>query len=242
MFNKSLNKIEYFLRKYGYIIIQSFYKYLMIQEEKQEVYPELNVSKVRMYYYMLTNFLNQKTVIPNEEIVTLFINFFGKKIFHQKSNISGKKKKINSDIDFKFKKNVDFFCFMKHCFCGKNYYKSFTMIKSGLKEKRSCNIIITLDKNIILKPTIVIKIKDYIYSAQFFSAKKIFKLSEKCFNDFYENNNLDFSKLEINNIRDCIANLIQYGLELENTIPVTFLVNTLYLLRNYEEQYQQKNK
>ena len=239
IFNKSLSKLDYFLRQYGYIIIQSFYKYLMVQEEKQDIYPQLDVANIRMFYFMLINFLNQRNVIPNEEMVTLFFNFFEK--FQEKSNISGKEK-IGSDIDFKFKKNVDFFCFMKHCFCGKNYYKSSTMIKSGLKEKRNCNIIITLEKNITLKQTIEIKIKDYIYSTQFFSAKKIFKLSEKCFNEFYETYNLDFTKLEIKNVRDCIANLIQYGLELDNIIPVTFLVNSLYLLRNYEEQYQQKNK
>ena len=101
---------------------------------------------------------------------------------------------------------------------------------------------IIIRSNKVLKPTVEIKINDYIYSTEFFSPKKIFKLSEICFNEFYENDNLDFSKLKIKNVRDCIANLIQYGLEIKDTLPVKYLIYTLYLLRNYEEKYLNKAK
>ena len=129
---------------------------------------------------------------------------------------------------------------MKHTFSHKRYFTSNTMIKSALKEINNCNIIIKGNK--ILKPTIEIKINEYIYSTEFFSPKKIFKLAEVSYNEFYENNNLDFSKLRIKNVRDCITNLIQYGLELKDTLPVKFLIYTLYLLRNNEEKYLEKNK
>ena len=51
------------------------------------------------------------------------------------------------------------------------------------------------------------------------------------------------SKLKINNVRDVIANLILYGVELDDNnefIPIDFLVYTLYLFKNYEEKYGDK--
>jgi hypothetical protein len=242
---KSLGKMQFYLRHYGYIILQTFYKYLIIQKEKEDrkdniKYPEMNYKYIKMYYYMLITFLKQNNVIPNEEMMRIFTNFFGKMKNNnekEKENVE-KTESIDKDINFKIIKNENFFCFMKHCFGYLKYFKSNYMIKAALKENKNSNIVIKAKK--LLKPTITIKINEYIYSTYFFSPVKIFKVSEICFNEFNEINELDFSKIQIDNIRDCIANLIQYGLEIED-IPVTFLINTLYLLRNYEEKYLQKD-
>ena len=242
---KSLGKIQFYLRHYGYIILQTFYKYLIMQKEKKDIkdsikYPEMNYEYIKMYYYMLITFLKQNNVVPNEEMMRIFTNFFGKmKNNNEKEKENAEKEEsIDKDINFKIIQNENFFCFMKHCFDYVKYYKSNYMIKAALKHNKNSNIIIKTKK--LLNPTITIKIKEYIYSTYFFSPVKIFKVSEMCFNEFNEINKLDFSKIQIDNIRDCIANLIQYGLEIED-IPVNFLINTLYLLRNYEEKYLQKN-
>ena len=236
----SLEKIKFFLRHYGYLILQTFFKYLMIHREKH-IYSEMRVTNIKMYYYMLITFLKQNNIVPNEEMMAIFTKFFGKMIFNERTSIYKKgDKDIDSETDFEIYRNVNFYCFMKHTFSHKRYFTSNTMIKSALKEINNCNIIIKGNK--ILKPTIEIKINEYIYSTEFFSPKKIFKLAEVSYNEFYENNNLDFSKLRIKNVRDCITNLIQYGLELKDTLPVKFLIYTLYLLRNYEEKYLEKNK
>ena len=164
-------------------------------------------------------------------------------IYQERNSVHNKvdKEIDDSETNFDIIKNVNFLCFMKHCFTKKKYFNSSTMIKSALKELNNCNIIIQTDKlnNKALKPTVEIKIKDYKYSTDFFSPKKIFKLAEISYNDFYENQNMDYSKLKIKNIRDCIANLILYGIEVKE-IPRKFLVYTLYLLRHYEEKYTQK--
>ena len=236
----SLQKIKFFLRQYGYIILQTMFKYLLLHKEKQ-IYGEMNVTNIKMYYYMIITFLKQNNIIPNEEMMAIFTKFFGKMIFQERTSMHKKSnKEIDSEADFEIFRNVNFYCFMKHCFSNKKCFTSNIMIKSALKEINNCNIIIRSNK--VLKPTVEIKINDYIYSTEFFSPKKIFKLSEICFNEFYENDNLDFSKLKIKNVRDCIANLIQYGLELKDTLPVKFLIYTLYLLRNYEEKYLNKKK
>ena len=234
----SLGKIRFFLRQFGYIILQTFFKYLTLHQEKK-IYPEMCIAHIKMYYYMIITFLKQKSIIPNEEMMAIFTKFFGKFIFQERAGLYKKDDKDNeSEEDFVVHRNNNFFCFMKHCFTNKEYFKSSTMIKSALKELSNCNIIIKGNK--ILKPTVEIKINEYIYSSEFFSPKKIYKLTEVSFNDFYENQNLDFSKLKIKNIRDCITNLIQYGLEMKDVIPVKFLIQTLYLLRNYEEKYLNK--
>lgn len=235
---KTLGSIKFFLRKFGYIILQTFFKYLSMNKEDE--YSEITLTKVKMYYLIIIDFLKENKIIPNEEMMAIFTKFFGKMIYQERFVRKAEEKEnkeIDKDIDFKLVRNKNYLCFMKHCFSNKKYYNSTFMINSGLKEYNICNIIIKT--NMILKPTVEIKIKDYIYSTQFFSPKKIFKLTELSFNDLYENENLDFSKLKIKNVRDCIANLIQYGIEKEE-IPVDFLLYTLYLLRNYENKFIQK--
>ena len=235
----SLGKIRFFLRHFGYIILQTFFKYLIMNKEIN-TYHEMNITHIKMYYYMIITFLKQNNIIPNEEMMAIFSKFFGKMIFQERKNIHTKEdKEIDDETNFELKKNKNFYCFMKHCFSNKKYFKSNTMIKSALKETNNCNIIIRSNKT--LKPTVEIKIKDYLYSTEFFSPKKIYKLAEISYNEFYENQNLNFSKLRIKNVRDCIANLIQYGLELKDSIPVNFLIYTLYLLRNFEEKYENNN-
>ena len=227
--------LQFFLRQYIYIIIQSLYKYYLLHKEKQ-TYPQFCLYCIRMYYSMLLNCLRQNYIIPNEEIMSILDNVIGKKNDDEDKCMH----KENCDTYFEIKKNENFLCFMKHCFSNKQYYNSKKMITYGLKEKNNCNIFIQSDKKILLKPTIEIKINDYTYSGEFFSAKKVFKLSENCFNDFYETNNMDFSKIKVNDIRNCIANLIQYGIVLEN-IHTNYLVYSLYFLKDYEEKYGKKN-
>ena len=92
-------------------------------------------------------------------------------IFQERTSIYKKgDKDIYSETDFEIYRNVNFYCFMKHTFSHKRYFTSNTMIKSALKEINNCNIIIKGNK--ILKPTIEIKINEYIYSTEFFSPKK----------------------------------------------------------------------
>ena len=234
---KTLSEIQFFMRQFIFIILQTFYKYLLIHR-KSGYYPEMGISQIKMYFYLLISFLKQKDIIPNEEMMAILTKFFGKMIYQERKSLNKKEgKEIDNDINFELKKNENFFCFMKHCFNSKKYYTSSLMIKHALKEQNYCNIIIKLNQK-ILKPIIVVKIKEYIYNVEFYSPKKIYKKAEMAYNDFYEKNNLNFSKLNIKDIRDCITNLIIYGQEMGNDIPLDLLINILYLLRNYEDKYK----
>ena len=234
---KTLNQIQFFLRQFILIIIQTFYKYLLIHK-KSGYYPEMGVSQIKMYYYLLISFFKQNDILPNEEMIAILTKFFGKMIYQERKSLHKKPEvEIDKDINFEIKKNENYYSFMKYCFNNKKYYNSALMIKHALKETSYCNIIIKLNQK-TLKPVIVIKIKEYIFKADFYSPKKIYKLSEIAYKDFYEKNNLNFSKLKINDIRNCIANLIIYGQEIGGDVPNEFLINTLYLLRNFEEKFK----
>ena len=203
----------------------------------------MGISQIKMYYYLLISFLKQNGIIPNEEMMAILTKFFGKMIYQERKSLSKnneENEEIDKDINFKLKKDENFFCFMKHCFTNKKYYNSSTMIKHALKEPNYCNIIIKLNQK-VLKPSVLVKIKEYIYNVDFFSPKKIYKTAEIAYKDFYEKNNLNFSKLNIKDVRDCITNLIIYGKEMGEDIPNELLINTLYLLRNFEEKYQKKD-
>ena len=134
---------------------------------------------------------------------------------------------------------------MKHCFTSKKFFKPNIMIKAAIKESNNCNIVVKTVKKQI-HPTIQIKIKDYIHSTEFFAPKKIYKLAQYTFNEFFDNAELDMSKLKINNVRDIITNLIQYGLELnqddDEFLPVDYLIYTLYLLKDFEQKYGINNR
>ena len=242
---KGLEKITFFINHFTYVLIKTFYKYYLIHK-KNKIYPDINISNIKMYYYMLVNFLKDNLIIPNEEMMAILNLFFSKIIYQERESFNKKKdKEIDNAANFKIEKGNNFLCFMKHCFTSKKFFKPNIMIKAAIKESNNCNIVVKTVKKQI-HPTIQIKIKDYIHSTDFFAPKKIYKLAQYTFNDFFDNAELDMSKLKINNVRDIITNLIQYGLELnqddDEFLPVDYLIYTLYLLKDFEQKYGINNR
>ena len=247
-------KLKLFTRHTVYILIKTIYKYYLIHKEKH-IYPNLGVSSIKIYYFMLIDYVLKKdNIIPDEEMLKIFNDFFSKIIYQERDSLN--KKIIIGDVENKeikeIKENVfyegnnfriengkNFLCFMKYCFTSKKIFKSNTMIKAAMKENSNSNIIIKIDKK-DLRPTINIKINDYFYSSFLFSPKKIYKLVQATYDDFFDKGELDMSKLKITNVRDIIANLILYGLELntdEEIITVDFLVYTLFAFKDHEKKY-----
>ena len=236
-----LNKIQFFTRQNVYIIMKTLYKYYLIDKDKG-LYPEMGAFSLKMYYYMLANYLKQNMIIPNEEMMYILTRFFSKTTYQERNSINKKgTKEIDSDADFDLIEGQNFLCFMKHCFTGKKIYKPAMMIKAAMKETGSYNIIIKSSKK-QLQPMIVVRIKEYFYSSEFLSPKKIYRYSQNVFNDFFENANLDLNKIKIKNVRDAIVNLILYARELSDLSSfVDFLVYSLYLLRNVEANRARAN-
>jgi len=241
----SLGTIKYFIRQNIYILIKSLYKFYLINK-KHKNYSEINYQNVKMFFYMLNNFIKIKLIVPNDEIMSILSEFSVEKN-NQEKELKGSKININNNGDiFKFEKGKNFICFMKYCFTSKKTFKQNTMVKVAMKESNNSNIAISAGKK-KLQPTVEIKINEFIYSTYFFAPKKVYKIIQNIFNDFFneDGDELYMAKLKIKEVRDVISNLIQYGLELnqyKEIIPIDFLVHTLYLFKDHEKKYEKDNK
>ena len=236
---KLLSRTKFFIRQHVYILLKSFYKYYEINKKEQR-YPYLAFSYIKLHFYSVVEFFKSNLLVPNEEMMKIVNHFFGELIYQERDNMVLKtEKETDDESDFKIKKDENFYCLMKHCFTSKKMFKPHTMVSAALKEYNNCNIIIR-GGNKQLQPTISVKIKDYVHTSDFFSPKKIYKLIQQTYNDFFDNAEFDMSKLKIKNVRDIITNLIQYGIEINKKnklIPVEYLIYTLYLFKNHEELY-----
>ena len=243
----SIKLINFFMRDNIYTLIKSIYKYYLINKQIRK-YPTMILTHVKMYFCILANFIRQIFIVPNEEMMIILKNFFSEIIFQERKELNildeenkhnlNKKKEVNNNEDFYKTKN--YLVFMKHCFHSKGMIKSKTMVDSCMEESGNFNSIIKSIKNY---PEIVIKIKDYVYSCKFYQPLKLYRDAENLFEDFFDNYNLNIESLNIQKLREIILNLIIYGSELENEpIPLGFLINTLYILRNFEDDYQNKKK
>ena len=230
--SKYLSKLNYFMPHYIYILMKSILKFYMIHREKN-IYDEFAVSNIKMYIFILINLMRKELFLPNEEMMMILDLFFSKFIFQERGISSNSIERLDEKY-FSIEKGDNFFCYMKYNFSKKKIFSANTLIKHAIKENRNCNINIIAGKNKIIQPTINIKINEYIYEAELYTPKKLYKLIQATFNDFF-NANFDYGKLRINTVRDVIINLIQFGEELnqnEKILPVSFLIYTLYFLKD----------
>ena len=233
----TLRFAELFTRYHIYTMIKTFYKYYLIHGQKE-------YNSIKKYLLMLVNFLKDRLIIPNEEMLKLLNSFFreeykdkNKEEINETILNESENKEDDKNIDLE-KDNKDILCFMKYCFTEKKMFKPSNMVNVALGEYNVCNIVIkTGQKNI--QPLVAIKIKKYSDSAKFFSPKKIYKFAKSLYYEFYNKYELDISKLNVTKIRECIINLIIYGIVLDDDhrglIPLDLLINTLYLLKDFND-------
>ena len=62
--------MEYFQRSYLYIILRSINKYYLINKEKNQ-FSELNYENIKIYCQKIKDYLNDYSILPNEEIILL---------------------------------------------------------------------------------------------------------------------------------------------------------------------------
>jgi len=234
----SLKYSDILVRHYIFIIIKTFYKYYLVNDS-------IDSNSVKMYIFMMINFLKEKLIIPNEEMLKLLNSIFNKvKERESKEKTERKSIDLGNENFIKIEKDKNFICFMKYCFIYNRILKPFSMVKVAMKENKICNMIIRTGNKSNL-PIIVVKIKDYANSSSFYSPKKIYKFTKEIFNDYLEKNELDLKKLKIGKIRECIINLILYASELNKSkkglLPFDLLANTLYLLKDFKENENNEN-
>ena len=244
--NELLNftkKITFFMRYYINILIQSFYKYYLINKETKK-FPELTYDNVKRYLDLLFYTLNQVQILPNEEMLSI------KKVFEIKSNIKSdnlndNKKLSFLEIDKKNTKNIldlsdnnIFQICMKYNFDSSKIYKDSEIIEHSIKRLKDSYIKTSENKNlkIVNKDILIlVKIKDKVYSEKLYSPKKIFKVMKKEYDNYRETFSLQ--KIDVKKIKSIFINLIQYSHPKiqEMEIPYDLFVNGLYLFNKFIE-------
>ena len=230
--SKNLSRLKYFMPNNIYILMKSILKFYLIHKEKN-IYNDFTACNIKMYVFILINLMRKELFLPNEEIMTILNLFFGKFIFQERGMPSSNSELMDAKY-FTIEAGNNFFCFMKYNFSKKKFFSSSSLIKLALKENKNCNINIPAGKKKIMQPTINIKINEYICEAELFTPKKLYRLIQSTFEDFF-NQNFDYEQLRIKTVRDVIINLIQFGIELnqnETLIPINFLIYTLYFLKD----------
>ena len=230
--------LPYFTRKYIYIILMSSYKYMLVHK-KTNKFPNMAPNKIKMYFYVLVNYLRQTMIIPNEEMMALLTTFFKQ---NSDDNVEGQDDDLNEE-DINISDKEVFQMYMPYCFNEKGIITQIKIVKHALNKPYQDNITI---ESINIIPQILIRIKGHETISKMYSAAKIYKLSQKFFWDFFEDDNLDISIIDQDELKNLIINLILYGDNIsklvENkkekgyfTIPYLYLINYLYQILEKEK-------
>ena len=227
-------KVDFFLRYYFNLMVQTFYKYYLINNEKKNI-PSIIHCNIKLYLCLLFNVLNEEKILPNEDMILIH------KIIEEKNNAKDNKFQINkekleiklaekfknNDLDFS---NYNFSIYMTYNFDASRFYKSKEIIKVAMKELKECNINVNNNTNSKVKSIMInMKIKDKNFSGKLFSPRKIFKEIKKEFN-IYESS-FSIEKTKINVLKEILLNLIQYSIELnEFKILSGLFIDELYCL------------
>jgi hypothetical protein len=264
----SLKQLDFFLRFYCYIIIETFYKYYLINIDENL----LSKMNVKLYFYLFISHLKEENLLPNEEVFLIKKQYIDGNFVKENKSLRDENNIIennieNNIIDNNFIENkiieydhhnikLDlndksaFQIFMKYNFGYKGIYKPYVIIKTAMKETGNYNIAIKDEFNKIgnndkkrKTPTIVIKIKNDIYTSELYSSKKIFKLAFNEYRECIKNSKIDLEKVDVKTIREILVNLIQYSIELkELNLPCELLVDGLSLTQNLIEKNKIYNK
>ena len=238
--SKSLSVLKYFLPHYIYILMKSILKFYLIHKEKN-IYDNFSVMNIKMYIFILINLMRKHLFLPNEEMMEILNLFFGKLIFQERGmNNPNKEDKMDGKY-FQIEKNKNFFCFMKYCFTSKKMFSASILVNHALKENRNCNINIICKKDKLMQPKINVKINEYVVDSELYTPKKIYRLIQATYNDFF-NQNFEYDKLRIKTVRDVIINLIIYGIESklnDFSLPINFLIYTLYFFKDNEKNIKE---
>ncbi len=238
----------YFLsRKYFYIILMTYFKFMLIQK-KTNKYPNMSSERIQPNIWVILNYLSQKNIVPNEEMLYLYKSFL-------KDNKEKEQEQIiltedENDIDPN-DKSV-FQMYVAYCFNKNGIIKEEAIVKSALLKPFIENVTLNVESNekeiICLHPEIVIRIKDLEFISKMYNPRQIYNISKKMYEKFFESENLDIYILDQIELKKIIVNLILYGYNIVKLddknffpIPYLFLVNNLYHLLENEKKQENQN-
>ena len=92
------NDISTFVRYHINIILQSFHNSFLINIENQ-LFKEFDLNKMKIYYFYIGNYIKQKGIVPDEEMMSVLSYFFGNKMMEKRDRKITKNIEIQNTID-----------------------------------------------------------------------------------------------------------------------------------------------
>ena len=101
---QSLKKLNFFNRYYIFILLKSINKYYKLNKEKGS-FPEMRFSNVQKYYGKIQQYLNENSIIQDEQIFTFFKKYYG--INEEEENKENRNIIDNNSFIFKYDEDYD---------------------------------------------------------------------------------------------------------------------------------------
>ena len=242
------SSLQYFKRKYIYIILMTCYKYMLVNKKTNQ-YPNMAQNHIKMYFYLLVNYLRQSMIVPNEEMLILLQTFFKQ---DSELNVEGRDEFLDEEdfIDPSENNPNIFQMYMPYCFNRSGIIKEENIVNYALEQKFNENILIPNEN---LQPKILIRLKGIEVISEMYSPIKLYQTSKNFFWKFFEREILDINILNQEELKKIMINLILYGITISQIIenqnsksffeiPYLFIINNLYqLLSEKEKAKKMKN-
>ena len=212
----SINNMQFFQRNYLYIILRSINKYYLINKEKK-YFPELNYENVRNYCQKIKQYLNDCSILPNEETFLYLKELLNNNNENINDNYNNNEENNdNRNFIFKYDKTVDYINYPKY---------------KNIIEKDDEFLFFRYDG----------KLNEYY----FFEYNLIFLQADSTYNYYLSRENFNIINLSIDNIIKIIVNLMYYLLlpNFNDRDMVSFLFKSLYLLNKLKKdliEYKEK--
>ena len=213
----SLRKIKYFQRYYIIILLKSFNKYYLANQDICH-FPELTFKNIKNYCELIQGYLIKYSILPNEEIFKFYqdlISSENNKEEKIKNDINNNDKNINKQFIYEYDKN-------------ENHINN---IKADIVTKKGKNIYFNY--------------KGENIKYNFKSYYLIFQQISCYYEDYSTRLKFNIDYINVNGIVELIINIIFYLIQLEDLDLSIFLLNAIILLKNFRLQlstFREKNK
>ena len=204
--------MKFFQRFYIFIILKSIIKYYEVNKENGQ-FPELKFEHIIDYFTMIKDFIEQHSIMPNEEIFLLLKNVLSQ---------NNKKNKNNN-----YGKNKNNFIFQ---YINEENNENNDMLRDIITKDKKENKLIYNYKG---------QTKEY---QLFLDYSSIYGMVCSCYNTFIQSNLYleKFEKIDI--LLELIINIIYYLIENRNEKMARYLLNMAIILNKFDLlEYKKKN-
>ena len=230
--NQKLEKITFFMRKYIYILLLTFYKHL--DHEKNPIEGCMTRQQIKMFYFVFVNYIRNNYILPDEDMMNLLRQFNKQESCQLLSKTEGLSDK--EEVEYYSKEDDSFQIFPSYNFARDGIKKSNDLVNLGIKELEDKDLVIKSGK-IEIKPKINYLMKEKLNTVSIYSPKKMYRIAKELFDTFINSEELNIKNaINVEDFKGLITNLIFYEKNASKSeIDYSFLIDILFKLSEEEQ-------